>query len=99
MVSRLSTTPSRAILARRGRAFDDLAAARDELAAREDCTGRIGVLGFCMGGGIAVLLSAMGDYEAASVNYGRVPGDAGIDVSPPVHLDARLDDIAHLHFA
>jgi carboxymethylenebutenolidase len=33
-----------------------------------------GVIGFCMGGGFALLLSAEG-YDAASVNYGMVPSD------------------------
>lgn len=65
-----------AIVRREGRAFDDLAATRVHLAARPDCTGRIGVVGFCMGGGIAILLASFGDYGAASVNYGRVPRDA-----------------------
>ena len=59
----------------RGQAYDDIDAARTWLAAREDCTGNVGSIGFCMGGGFA-LLSAPNGFAAASVNYGEVPKDA-----------------------
>jgi carboxymethylenebutenolidase len=60
-----------------GRAFRDLDAARRRLVDEEGCTGRIGVIGFCMGGGFALLLAPGGGYGAASVNYGRLPKDVG----------------------
>src|SRR6516225_2674559 len=59
-----------------GSAFDTIDAARAALAARPDATGKTGVLGFCMGGGFALLCAPRGEFSAASVNYGQVPADA-----------------------
>jgi carboxymethylenebutenolidase len=59
-----------------GPAFDTLDACRGWLAAHADCTGKTGVIGFCMGGGFALLCAPRGEYSAAAVNYGEVPADA-----------------------
>ena len=60
----------------KGPIYEDIERARCRLVAREDCTGRVGIIGFCMGGGFALLSAPKYDFAAASVNYGEVPEDA-----------------------
>ncbi|HYO05338.1 MAG TPA: dienelactone hydrolase family protein [Mycobacterium sp.] len=60
----------RALSAGDGAALDDIVAAREYLAADARCTGKVGSVGFCMGGGFCLLLAPRGVFDAAAPNYG-----------------------------
>ncbi|MDI2128884.1 dienelactone hydrolase family protein [Yinghuangia seranimata] len=73
--ARCMVSTLRGIPAGKGPAYQDIEAARQWLLASPDCTGRIGVLGFCMGGSFALVLATQGGYQVASANYGELPDD------------------------
>jgi carboxymethylenebutenolidase len=71
----------RSLAAGHGQVFEDLEVTRSWLAVRPECTGRVGIIGFCMGGNLALMLACSGRYESASVNYGDISGDSYPDLA------------------
>ena len=68
-----------------GRTFDDIEAVRDAALADSRCSGAVGVIGFCLGGGFALVLAGRPGWDAAVVNYGALPADLStLDGACPV---------------
>jgi carboxymethylenebutenolidase len=61
---------------RQGPTFTDIEAVGGWLSDRADCTGKVAAIGFCLGGGFALLMAADHRFDAASVNYGPVSSKA-----------------------
>ena len=60
----------------RGSVVDDIDCTRAWLSARGDSTGAVGVIGYCMGGGLALQLATGHGFAVSSVNYGSAPRNA-----------------------
>jgi carboxymethylenebutenolidase len=76
----------RELLTKRGRALDDILAARDHLLALPQASGAVGIAGFCMGGGFALVMSPKG-FGASAPFYGTpLPRDlsATLDRACPI---------------
>lgn len=71
-----------------GPTYQRLQQERAALAARGDCTGVVGVMGFCMGGRFALVASGAGTFDAASVSYPVLPAGR----QEPEALDRMLSD-------
>ncbi len=64
----------RALKSRTGLPFELIQRCREHLLEDRRVNGKVGVIGFCMGGGFALLVSSDG-FDASAVNYGMVPED------------------------
>lgn len=71
----------RELMTQRGRALDDILAAREHLLAMPECSGQVGIAGFCMGGQFALVMSPKG-FGASAPFYGT---------PLPRNLSATLD--------
>jgi len=69
--------PDRAMQLARSLAWDsalhDLKASAKYLRSRPDCSGKVGVVGFCMGGGLSYRFAAHSNPDAAVIFYGSSP--------------------------
>ncbi len=80
-MARCITRVFRELLTKRGRALDDILAARDHLLGLPQSSGSVGIAGFCMGGQFALVLSPKG-FGASAPFYGT---------PLPRNLSATLD--------
>ncbi len=84
----------RDLQARKGAAFERIEAARAHAAALPEIDGeRMGITGFCMGGGFAIFFAARGGLKVCAPYYGDTPGRADQlrDVCPVVAGFGALD--------
>jgi carboxymethylenebutenolidase len=77
-----------------GKTRQDFLSAAGALKWRDDCTGRIGVVGFCYGGGIAQMLATrIPDLGAAVPFYGNLPSaEEAANVKAPLLIHFAEND-------
>lgn len=61
-----------------GSAVADILAVTEYLRGDDRCTGKVGSVGFCMGGGFCLLLADRGVFDATAPNYGPFPPATGV---------------------
>jgi carboxymethylenebutenolidase len=99
---RCITSTMRASRSGTGPAYNDIDGARRFLVDRDDCTGKVGIIGFCMGGGFALMCAFGAGFGASAVNYGFVPDNiderlAAADTCPIVGSFGKRDMILRGH--
>jgi carboxymethylenebutenolidase len=52
----------------------DMSGAVDYLKSRDDCTGKVGSVGYCMGGGLSLYIATLKPIDACVIYYGVLPG-------------------------
>jgi carboxymethylenebutenolidase len=82
---RCAQATMRSLFSGQGLACDDIGGSRRWLLGRGDCSGRVGVVGFCLGGGFALVTAGRG-FDASAPNYGQLPKnlDAALGGACPV---------------
>ena len=63
---------ARAMSSGSGAPVDQILGVRDWLADGPDCTGKVGIAGFCLGGGFAIVMANQG-FDVSAAQYGRLP--------------------------
>src|SRR5579864_6672418 len=75
-----------------GKAVEDIAASVAALRARPECAGKIGALGFCLGGALAYLAAAQAGVDCAIGYY-------GVGIEKMLDLAPKIGCPVVLHFA
>ena len=79
----------RCLMTGRGKALVDIETGRQWLLDQPETTDAVGIIGFCMGGGFALLTCDRDRYRVAGVNYGQVPDDLGASCPVVASYGAR----------